>query len=557
MIKIKSIKIRIIGLISALGLILSIFLAVVAPWQARDLAQDILSDNARLFGKVLAADLVLGMQAIILDDGAAIAETLDGLRPDGANERFSVSDAWVYSKSGKLIAALNDKTNVPPVNRVSEYTLSDLDNVFRMSAPLRDKSTEPTGYLTVDLSKEYFLSQTASNRSRSLLLALGAMILSLVGGYLLARSIGRPLVELTQAAEQVVTGDVDLHLTVRSDDELGRLTKAFQGLIEYIRDVASVAERIARNDLTVRIKPKSEKDILGHAFSNMIANLRGIIETLRDSVTVLAERADEISHSAEQMSEGTRMQVDQFGQVGGAIEEMTATIIQSSKNAAEARDGAKKASDTANIGGQIVGESIQGMQNIANVMAESAESIKQLAGSAHQIGDIVRVIEDIADQTNLLALNAAIEAARAGEQGRGFAVVADEVRKLAERTAKATGEITGKIKRIQKETDQAVKSMDAGLLKVEEGRTLADKAGDSLNEIVVVSQQVMDMIQQIATAAEQQSVTAEELSRNVDSVAGISQTSAAEAKKSADVAEQLNQQAFELNEIVSRFKLNA
>jgi methyl-accepting chemotaxis protein len=234
---------------------------------------------------------------------------------------------------------------------------------------------------------------------------------------------------------------------------------------------------------------------------------------------------------------------------------MSATILQSSRNAGEATDGAKGAADTAATGGQIVSDTIQGMQRISDVVRESAESISALAKSANQIGEITSVIDDIADQTNLLALNAAIEAARAGEQGRGFAVVADEVRKLAERTGKATGEITAMIKGIQVQTEEAVNSMETGIKEVDMGRELADKAGNSLNEIVTVSHQVMDMIQQIATAAEEQSSAAEQISKNVEDVATVAKESTNGAERSAAAAEQLNRQAEGLQSMVAQFQL--
>ena len=196
------------------------------------------------------------------------------------------------------------------------------------------------------------------------------------------------------------------------------------------------------------------------------------------------------------------------------------------------------------------------MQKIADVVRESGESIGKLSKSADQIGEIISVIDDIADQTNLLALNAAIEAARAGEQGRGFAVVADEVRKLAERTGKATTEISGMIKSIQNETAEAVKGMEAGTTEVEQGRELADKAGNSLNEIVNMSQRVMDMIQQIATATEEQSSAAEEISKNIEHISTVTEENAKGAEQSAAAAEQLNRQAEGLKQIVSEYKVN-
>jgi methyl-accepting chemotaxis protein len=234
---------------------------------------------------------------------------------------------------------------------------------------------------------------------------------------------------------------------------------------------------------------------------------------------------------------------------------MSATILESSRNAGDARDASQEASDTALSGGRIVNDTVIEMQHIAEVVKQSADSIGNLAKSADQIGQIIGVIDDIASQTNLLALNAAIEAARAGEQGRGFAVVADEVRKLAERTGKATGEISAMIKGIQGETSSAVGSMQNGLKQVEHGRELADKAGSSLTGIVTMSQRVVDMIMHIATAANEQSSAAEEISRSIEGINTSIRENASGANQSATAAEELNRQAEQLRQMVSKFKI--
>jgi methyl-accepting chemotaxis protein len=187
-------------------------------------------------------------------------------------------------------------------------------------------------------------------------------------------------------------------------------------------------------------------------------------------------------------------------------------------------------------------------------VTESASSVGSLSSSAEEISAIIKVINDIADQTNLLALNAAIEAARAGEQGRGFAVVADEVRKLAEKTSHATTQIIATIETIRKQTKDAVDSMESSVGQVIRGREMADKAGESLNEIVHMVTQVADMITQIATASNQQSVTAEEVSRTIESISVVTKETAAGSQQSLVTAEQLNHQAENLLAIVNRFK---
>ncbi|MEW5795222.1 MAG: methyl-accepting chemotaxis protein [Candidatus Zixiibacteriota bacterium] len=390
----------------------------------------------------------------------------------------------------------------------------------------------------------------------TVILSLAALLVGFWAAFAITRMITRPVGEISDLAKALSEGDIRRRVEFRSRDEIGALADSFRKLIDHTKELSGAAERIAANDLTITIEPKSDADVLGNSFKTMTQNLIGMIRQMGDGATQLVSAANEVASSSEQMSRGAKDQTDQMAQVSRAVEEMTATIVQTSKNSSEASGGARRAADTATSGGQIVSDTIQGMQRIATVVRESAQSIGKLAKSADQIGEIIGVIDDIADQTNLLALNAAIEAARAGEQGRGFAVVADEVRKLAERTGKATGEITNMIKGIQTETEEAVHSMESGIQEVDNGRELADKAGTSLNEIVTMSQQVQDMIQQIATASEEQSTAAEQISKNVENVSSIARESATGAQQSAAAAEELNRQAEAMRQMVAKFRIS-
>jgi methyl-accepting chemotaxis protein len=402
---------------------------------------------------------------------------------------------------------------------------------------------------------EEFTAPVTKMRNAIVLLGCVCMLISLFIAWYLAMSMTRPIKRLIGVAEAVSEGDVNVRVDTSSQDEVGVLALAFQRLVDYMKDLAGAAESIAANNLTIEVKPRGEKDVLGNSFKIMVHNLTGMVRQLGQNATELVSAANQIASSSEEMSRGAQEQAQQMGQVSSAVEEISATILESSKNAGDASEGARGAAATASTGGEIVSETIRGMQRITDVVRKSADSIAKLATSADQIGEIISVIDDIADQTNLLALNAAIEAARAGEQGRGFAVVADEVRKLAERTGKATREITDMIKGIQVETQDAVKSMETGIGEVEKGREMADRAGSSLNEVVTGAQRVMDMITQIATAAEQQSAAAEEISKNIESVTAITRETAKGVQESAAAAEELNRQAESLQKMVSEFKV--
>lgn len=402
-------------------------------------------------------------------------------------------------------------------------------------------------------------ADTAEASSIILIIAFAAatVLTGLFISLFMARGICRPVTALAMVADQIAQGNINHDIQVESDDEIGRLADSLSRLISYMKQLEDVAQKIAGNDLTVLIEPKSEQDVLGSAFKTMLASLTAMIRQLGTDADQLAAAATQIAASAEEMAAGAKNQTDQAAQVSTAVEEMTATIVQSSKNAAEARTAAESTAITSGEGQKVVGDTIDGMVKIANAAAQSGQIVNELAKASDRIGEIIGVIDDIADQTNLLALNAAIEAARAGEQGRGFAVVADEVRRLAERTGKATGEITDMIKGIQSDSTRAVASMDDAAKLVEVGKSLANNAGQSLDQITAVAQRVMDMINQIATATEQQSAAAEEISKNMEHISAVTKETASGAGQSATAAEHLSRQAEDLKRIVAQFKVPA
>jgi methyl-accepting chemotaxis protein len=330
-----------------------------------------------------------------------------------------------------------------------------------------------------------------------------------------------------------------------------------RAIVRQVRALGETAAKVTNGDLTVDVVVSSRDEIgqLAESFRTMVGTLRTTLTHVGESSAAVASASSQISSSTRQLAAGSQEQTSQTSEVASAVEEMTKTIIENSRNAGDTADTAKKAKDAALQGGKVVEETVVGMKRIADVVKQSAETVKALGRSSDQIGEIIGVIDDIADQTNLLALNAAIEAARAGEQGRGFAVVADEVRKLAERTTRATKEIAGMIKTIQSDTTGAVTSMEAGTREVDRGITLADRAGASLQDIVRMIQDLSDMVSRIAAASEQQSSASEQISKNLEGINNVTNESAAGTAQIAHAAEDLNQLTETLQNLVSRFRL--
>jgi len=325
-----------------------------------------------------------------------------------------------------------------------------------------------------------------------------------------------------------------------------------------IARMLGVIQEIADNNLAMEdIKADSEDDIgkADVALNRMKNNLRGIILSIAGTASHVASASEEISSSATQQAQSAETQKDQTMQVATAMQQMSSTVISVSDSCNKAADAARQAAETAREGGSIVDGTLTKMRVIAESVGATAKKMEELGKSSDQIGRIIGVIDDIADQTNLLALNAAIEAARAGEQGRGFAVVADEVRKLAERTTTATKEIALMIKNIQQETRVAVVAMESGTKQVEEGVSSTAKAGDSLRAIIQMSEQVGGMITEIATAATEQSSTTEQVNANIEQIAKLVKESAIGAQQSATACQDLSSLALDLQTMVGKFKL--
>jgi len=337
------------------------------------------------------------------------------------------------------------------------------------------------------------------------------------------------------------------------------LNQTFDNVVAPINEAAEVLGQMATGDLTVRMQGNYRGDLekLKNDINKLGDSLSDLINQVTESVENTASAALEISSTAESLAASSQEQSAQADEVASAVEEMSRTVTENAMSATRTAEVAQTNGQIAKEGADVVKQTVAKMRDIANVVKNSAINIQKLGDSSKEIGEIISVIDDIADQTNLLALNAAIEAARAGEQGRGFAVVADEVRKLAERTTEATKQIATMIKGIQNETEQAVQVMNKGTNEVQSGIEYADKAGDSLNSILTSTQEVLDMINQIAAASEEQSATSEQISKNVMSISKVTAEAAQRIEDVARTSEELARMTEHLKNLMSSFQVDS
>jgi len=336
------------------------------------------------------------------------------------------------------------------------------------------------------------------------------------------------------------------------------LRKLTLSIAKPLDSLVKAANEIANGDLSTEIKDVTAGNEVGELaedFNKMVKSLRALIGNVRDGVAQLTASSEEMAVSSAQIVTGSHEQNSKSTQVAAASHELSATIVEVARNATEAAISAKEANSAAMLGSEIVDRSVESINSIANITKDTAQMMTNLGHLSNEVGKIIQVIEDIASQTNLLALNAAIEAARAGEQGRGFAVVADEVRKLAEKTTKATKEIGTTIKTIQEYTDSAVMSMQNEVTVVEEGVGYVRNAGAALKEIVSQVEEVSTLIQHIATASEQQTTAADQISADIEVVTNITGGAATGAQQIAKTSQNIANLASDLHTTIGKFKL--
>jgi methyl-accepting chemotaxis protein len=462
---------------------------------------------------------------------------------------------------------------------------------------------------TVDVEEE-----VGALRTQLTAISLAIMLIAIGFLFWMTRvMISKPLQDLVPIAKAVSQGDVNQNITVKSRDEVGQVTQAFADVVDYIKEVAAASGKIADGDLTAEIKPRSEKDALGNAFVTMKNSLTTLMLQLQASIWNLALASDELSRASEesgratqqisassqqvakgaseqaealqkstqgmnqlskaieQIADGAQEQTKSVEKTVQVVNKVSSAIAQVTNNARSAADGAKSAAESASNGAQVAHRTVSGMEKLKSTMGVASNKVSGLGERSKEIGKIIATIDDIADQTNLLALNAAIEAARAGEQGRGFAVVADEVRKLAERSSAATKEIADLINGIQKGVAETVEAMENGTQEVEAGYKMASDAGDSLDDILRKAVEVGKQVEQISNAAndlstlstdmvkitdsissiveqntaatEQMAASSKEVSSHVEGLAGVSEENSAASEEVSAAAEQISAQS--------------
>src|SRR6202165_587547 len=401
-----------------------------------------------------------------------------------------------------------------------------------------------------------------------------ALLMTIILAWRFGGSLLSPVNELAKFSERLAVGDPKARAEVTSTNELGYIAENLNRAVAKVSKAASnqessdalqrsitelltVINQVARGDLSLR--GKVTNDALGNVADSvnyMLDNFTKVLERVRKAAMEVTACSNNILVAADQMQAGATQQDQEITNTSSAVEELTVSMKQVSNNAEASAEAARRALDAAEQGNRAVRDTLEGMQRIRASVQATAKKIKSLGDRSLEISEIINVINDITEQTNLLALNAAIEAARAGEAGRGFAVVADEVRKLAEHSRSATKDIAALIKAIQAETNEAVVVMEEGTKEVEVGTGLADQAGKALEAISSVVRQSAELVQEISLASKQQVRGTEGVANAMQIISGITRQTTQSARQAAGTVGNLVKLSEQLVDALSQFRSN-
>lgn len=540
-------------------------------------------EGARYFGEAQ------GLGQIALGRGRVTTEEKDQfavlVAKAGLNQK-EMESGWedIYKEAKRLSVTMEPL--VKDLDSKRDDFLECLGNdLFRAEAPkmTREKLIEE-GNAVIDASfKLYDASEpqlivALSERVSGLRTRIVVTVVAVGVGYMavlavaffILRGVTRQIGAMKALFTQIREGDFNARAAVITRDEIGQMAELLNEnilpLVQShdernriqlsIQKLLDEVSGLAEGDLTKEAEVTADiTGALADSFNYMIDQLRLIIGNVKDATEQLGTSAAQITSTATHLAEGSENQADQIVNTSAAIDEIAVSIQQVSENATQSAAVATQALSNARQGNEAVQNTIQGMSRIREQVQETAKRIKRLGESSQEIGQIIQLIDDIADRTSILALNASIQAAAAGEAGRGFAVVAAEVERLAERSTDATKKIGTLVKTIQGETNEAVAAMEKGINEVVEGSKLANQAGKSLHEIEGVSQRLAELIQSISLAASQQARGSEALSKSMAGISQITQQTAAGTKQAAESVGRLASLADELRGSVSAFRL--
>ncbi len=473
-----------------------------------------------------------------------------------AQRRLAAIEPLVAAKFAELQETIDLRTT-KGFAAAAQEVLTDkgknaMDSIRKLAGEMRE---EETGLLA---------QRSAEERGRAhwaeMTIVVGGLctfaLLSLAGVFL-TRNIAGPLGEVSAAAQKIARGDLSVRpISNRRRDEVGVLAAAFTEMTASLGQMARVAERISEGDLTVEVKPKSDQDVLGKAFVLMVEKLRRLIAEMQESSSVLSACAQQIVATSTQVASAATETAAAVSETTTTVEEVKQTAQLATQKAKFVSESAQRATQVSESGRKSVADSIEAMKQIREQMESIAESIVRLSEQSQTIGEIMLSVNDLAEQSNLLAVNASIEAAKAGEQGKGFAVVAHEVRNLAEQSKQATIQVRSILNDIQKATNAAVMVTEQGGKAAEAGVKQSLQAGESVQKL---GESIGDSAQaatQIAASSQQQMVGMDQVAQAMENIKTASTQNVASTRQTEAAAKNIQELGRKLTDLVTLYKVS-
>ncbi|MSQ47339.1 MAG: methyl-accepting chemotaxis protein [Deltaproteobacteria bacterium] len=437
----------------------------------------------------------MGTFETYLDDFQALAvsdetkKAIQALRPD--------LEAYMQNAQNLVTLALRGQS-VVVVAKLPEFEaqFQQLANSFVLTESLIE--AEAVQARTLGEQASYQAKRTAPR------VAIVAIFLVTILGWWIARSSTQPLAQLTTAAAKIARGDINQRVDYQAADETGVLAAAFRELIVYIRGIAVAADDISKGNLAVQVVPRSEHDVLSRSFGTMVENSHDMIGKMQEAAQVLASSIARILASTSQLATSTHETATSVSQTATTVEEVKQTASVASRKAQDVSDAGQKTVQISQSGAQSVEEAVAGMDHMRTQMASIAGSVTKLEEHTQTIGEIVAMVNDLAEQSNLLAINAAIEAAKAGTAGKGFGVVAQEVKSLAERSKRATAQVQTLLTDIRRAASTTTHVTEQGTQSAETGVQQSLRAGESIRALTKTIEDSAQAVTQIATSSQQQ-----------------------------------------------------
>lgn len=500
----------------------------------------------------------LAIQEIINERGQAIdiiIEKLFKLDTDTQfqnrlNELKNEIEAYRLSRNEEISLIHNEKVE-EAIKLGATIQKGRFEKIRLIATEMGDKAAK-------DSDTQLVLDQQQAKSAIILFLVFGAAVLFLnvLIIILMNRTIARPLNEITKIAASIGEGDLNVELyVIERKDEVGALIQSFSRMVNVLKGMATAAQKIASGDLTVSIVPLSEKDILGNTFLQMSNNLSRIMKDIVESVNLLASSSSEILAATTQVAAGASETASAISETTTTVEEVRQAAQLSSQKAGRVSENAQQTAQVTQTGQQAVDETIKGMNHIQDQMESVANTIVRLSEQSQQIGGIIASVNDLADQSNLLAVNAAIEAAKAGEQGKGFSVVAQEIKDLAQQSKQATIQIRNILSDIQKATSEAVMATEQTSKAVENGVKQSTQTGESIKKLAESSSKAVEAATQIAASSQQQVVGMDQIGLAMNNINQAGTENAASMLQAEKAAKGLNELGQKLKLLVEQYKI--